>query len=133
MTDIDRKMLSVVNSDDSLYAIVLLVLYVLKDEPKFKDLSRIAFIVGRKSFDELVDIYGGEEIRIPTRDEVNRIIKILTYYQLRYVEGKPAPIAAKESGIDIGLMVGGNTYRFDNRLFSKISNMLEVLDWKKLR
>ena len=60
----------------------LALLHVLRDEGSYTDTSRLALILDEDNFDRLIDNCGGMTITIPTRDEVNRALKSLVYYQL---------------------------------------------------
>lgn len=91
----------IIDSDEGVYTLALGLLYVLKDEEPYRNLSRIAFVLDRKSFDSLIDNLGGMTITLPNREEVNAMLKALIYYQIRYLENKSVSEACRLSGASI--------------------------------
>ena len=91
----------IIDSDEGVYTLALGLLYILKEEDVYGSLSRLAFHLDRKSFDSLIDNLGGMTISIPTREEVNSMIKALVYYQIRYLENKSVSEACRLSGASI--------------------------------
>lgn len=91
----------IIDSDEGVYTLALGLLYVLKEEEPYRNLSRIAFVLDRKSFDSLIDNLGGMTVTLPTREEVNAMLKALIYYQIRYLENKSVSEACRLSGASI--------------------------------
>ena len=90
-----------IDSDEGIYTLALGLLYILKDEKPYFNLSRLAFVLDRDSFNSLIDNLGGMTVTIPTREEVNSMIKALVYYQIRYLENKSVSEAIKVSGANL--------------------------------
>ena len=107
----------IIDSDEGVYTLALGLLYVLKEEETYSSLSRIAFVLDRKSFDNLIDNLGGMTITIPTREEVNSMIKALVYYQIRYLENKSFSEACRLSGADLKDIKKVNSYAKKIKLF----------------
>ena len=91
----------IIDTDEGIYTVALGLLYVLKDEEPYRNVSRLAFTLDRKAFDNLIDTMGGMTITIPTREEVNSMLKALIYYQIRYVENKSFQEACRISGASL--------------------------------
>lgn len=89
----------IVDSNEGVYSMALMLLYVLKDNDKFSDIAPLALMLDRDNFDKLIDYYGGMDIHIPTRDEVNSALKSLVYYQSKYLDGKSILESRKLSGV----------------------------------
>ena len=77
--------MSLLDSNSEIYFLALALLHVLRDEDDFSDVSRLALILDRENFDRLIDNCGGMTVTIPTRSEVNELLKSLLFYQLRYL------------------------------------------------
>lgn len=102
------------------------LLFVLKDFDPFRNTSRLALLLNRNSFDTLIDNFGGTTITIPTRDEVNSMLKSLVYYQARYVEHKSPYEAKRLSGAD-----NNESAKIDNYV-DKIATFFSMFDKSKL-
>lgn len=107
----------IIDSDEGAYTLALGLLYVLKDEEPYRNLSRIAFVLDRKSFDSLIDNLGGMTVKIPTREEVDSMIKALVYYQVRYLENKSFSEACRLSGANLADINKINAYAKKIKIF----------------
>lgn len=67
----------------------------------FSDTARLALILDKENFDRIIDNCGGMTIAIPTREEVNRALRTLIYYQLRFLKNYPMDQALEESGVSM--------------------------------
>ena len=65
----------IVESDEGLYSLAMMFLYILKDDPEYAALSQLSYILDRKNFDKFIDYFGGSTIKVPTREEVNSAFK----------------------------------------------------------
>ena len=79
----------------------LALLHVLRNEGSYTDISRLALILDEDNFNKLIDNCGSMTITIPTRDEVNRALKSLIYYQLVYMYHLSNKEALEESGVSL--------------------------------
>lgn len=100
----------IINSDENLYSIALMLLYVLKDEDTYSDLSHLSFVLDRQNFNKFIDYFGGMTITVPTRDEVNSALKALIYYQSRFVDGKSLAESKKLANISYDELTQINRY-----------------------
>ena len=79
-------------------SVAIALLYTLKNNPKYSILSELPYIVDYQNFINLVNYYGGMEIRIPTSEELTDIVKILLLYQNYKVKNKSWADALRLSG-----------------------------------
>lgn len=63
------------------FSISTALLYSLKSSPKYSMMSELFYILDYENFMKLIKYYGGQEIRIPTSQEINETLKILLVYQ----------------------------------------------------
>ena len=92
----------VLDNDESIYTFAMGLLYFLKDKDPYRYTGRLAFVLDRENFDRFIDTMGGMTIKVPTRQEINEMLKALVYYQSRFVEGKSFFEACRVSGTNIG-------------------------------
>lgn len=93
--------MSVLDSNSDLYYMALTLLHILRNEDGYSDTARLALILDEDNFDRLIDNCGGMTITIPTREEVNRALKSLVYYQLTKLHRTPTREALKLSGVSL--------------------------------
>lgn len=78
------------------YSLLLFVLYKLKDDKKFSTLSELVYILDKDSLFNLLSVYGGLTITIPTTKELKLIVSGLLIYQLVNLEGRDLMTSIKE-------------------------------------
>lgn len=93
--------MSILDSNSDIYYMALALLHVLRNEGSYTDISRLALILDEDNFNKLIDNCGSMTITIPTRDEVNRALKSLIYYQLVYMYHLSNKEALEESGVSL--------------------------------
>ena len=69
-----------------IYSLVLFALYNLKDVPEYSTLSELVYVLDRENLMKLLDYFGGTEIKIPTKRELQVVINALLIYQSVKVE-----------------------------------------------
>ena len=89
------KSLDALNEKD-VYSLMLFVLYCLKDAPEYSALSELVYAVDKESLMNLLSIFGGTTIRVPTIHEMNVIVSALTLYNLCNLKGMMLHNALKE-------------------------------------
>lgn len=82
-------------------AFALMMLSLLRDTPEFGATASLAYILNREDFDNLIDMFGGQTFRVPTRDEVRRALGAIMYYHYREVQHRNKVTALRESGLSI--------------------------------
>lgn len=93
--------MSLLDSDSEIYYLALALLHILQKREGFSDTARLALILDKENFDRIIDNCGGMTIAIPTREEVNRALRTLIYYQLRFLKNYPMDQALEESGVSM--------------------------------
>ena len=63
------------------YSLILFLLYVLKDDPKYVALSQLAYVLDFKNMLNLCEYFGGLTITVPTIEELETVTYALTLYQ----------------------------------------------------
>ena len=64
-----------------LYSLVLFALYKMRDIPDYRVLSELVYILDRDSLLRLCEYFGGNEIRIPTLDDLEITLYCLLVYE----------------------------------------------------
>jgi hypothetical protein len=82
-----------------IYSVASALLYLLKDNPKYKSISELFYLTDYDSFIRLIKYFGGQEIRIPTFEELDEVLRMLLVYQYSEVEGLPWKEVLDKSGI----------------------------------
>lgn len=85
------------NKED-IYALMMVLLYASKNNPKYSALNELAYILDEKSFKNFIKYYGGQTIRVPTYEEMQGSLKTLLLYQFYKVENKDWKTALKMAG-----------------------------------
>lgn len=86
---------------EDIYSVATAFLYSLKGTPKYSVISELFYILDYSNFLKLIKYYGGTEIRIPTSEEINSLLKYLLLYQYHTVEELPWKESLVKSGIPI--------------------------------
>ena len=82
------------------YAIVCSFLYDLKDIPEYSTLSELCYLLNKESFMNLINYFGGQTVRIPTKQELSDMIQILLLFQFYEIEKRPWKDAVLLAGFD---------------------------------
>lgn len=131
--------MSVIDSNSDIYYMALTLLHILREEDSFSDTARLSLLLDEDNFDRLIDNCGGMTITIPTRDEVNRALKSLVYYQLVRLYHKSTKEALELSGVSLTdaakvQSMGRRINRFFKSINPKLLAMMtdnEEESWRK--
>lgn len=74
---------------EDLYSVATALLYTLKDTPQYSTMSELFYILDYPNFLKMIKYFGGQEIRIPSHEEINEMLVVLLLYQYRKVEELP--------------------------------------------
>lgn len=85
---------------EDLYSVATALLYTLKDTPQYSTMSELFYILDYPNFLKLIKYYGGQEVRIPSHEEINEMLSILLLYQYREVEELEWEECLKKVGAD---------------------------------
>lgn len=80
------------------YSLVLFVLYMLSKNQKYSTLSELAYTLDKQSLLNLLDVFGGLTITIPTKEELQLIINALLIYQAVKLENTSFAVALNRLG-----------------------------------
>lgn len=83
------------------YSIATALLYSLKDIPRYSTTSELFYILDYDNFIRMIKYFGGQEIRIPTSDEIGQMLKVLLVYQYYEVEELPWQTSLHKAEISI--------------------------------
>lgn len=64
------------------YSMTMMVLYLLRDDPRYATISRLANILDEKNFMKFIAYFGGTEIKVPSTKEVTDVLDGLLYYKI---------------------------------------------------
>lgn len=79
-TDLDKV------TDKDLFTMVFFALYKLKDDMNYATLSKLSFLLDKKSLLNLVECFGGMTITIPTMKELSIVLNALLLYSYVDIE-----------------------------------------------
>lgn len=68
--------------EQDIYSILLHCLYKLKDDAKYSTLSSLMWALDKENLFNLLTLFGGIEIRVPTVSELKQVIFSLQVYQV---------------------------------------------------
>lgn len=87
--------------EEDVNALALMVLSVLRDTPEFGTTAHLAYTLSRKDFNRIIDMFGGQTIRIPTREDVNKALSSIIYYHSKYIRGRSDYSAIRDSHLTV--------------------------------
>lgn len=111
------------NQDEDMLALALMVLSVLRDTDEYGAITHLAYALNRKDFFNLIDMYGGTTLRIPTHDEVDLALRSLMFYYWYYI---------KHMSLNVARIRSGFGYRYgleDEVAIKRIEKYLEKIDY----
>lgn len=73
-------------TDKDLFTMVFFALYKLKDDMNYATLSKLSFLLDKKSLLNLVECFGGMTITIPTMKELSIVLNALLLYSYVDIE-----------------------------------------------
>lgn len=74
--------------DRDFYALLLFVLFKLKDDEKYSSLSQLMFVLNKSSVLSLFEYFGGMTITIPTIEDLELILYCLLVYKKVKIDGE---------------------------------------------
>ena len=90
------KSLNAMDEKD-VYSLMLFILFCMKNVPEYAVLSELVFAVDRENLMNLLSIFGGTTIRIPTVHEMNVILSGMIAYTMCTFDGADLSDAVKEA------------------------------------
>lgn len=83
-----KKWFSEIQEDKDIYYMALLTMCLFSKKKKYRNVSELAVILNKESFLNLIKVYGGETITIPTQDEILSYVQSIYYVYYKELEGK---------------------------------------------
>lgn len=80
-----KEELATLKNQDT-YSLMLFVLFKLRDIPEYSTLSELIYILHKDEFLRLCEYFGGMKIKIPTIEELERLINVLILYQYTNID-----------------------------------------------
>jgi len=93
-----NKSIDMLNKEDT-YSMMLLLLYLSSDNPRYSTLSELAYVLDHDSFIKFLKYYEGQTIKIPSIQEVMTSLKLLMLFQYHDVEKIPWKESLDKVGI----------------------------------
>lgn len=118
------KTLEDMNQQD-VYSLILFALFQLKDDEKYSALSTLAFILDKEHLFNLISVFGGMTITIPTSEDLKLIVCGLLIYEMVNLEDH-----SLESTL-IDLKGRGFTEEELKNTYLKICRVMEKYDFSK--
>lgn len=84
-----NKWFNSLKEETDLYYMALLTLSLFSNKKKYSNISELPIILDRNSFLNLITIYGGKTITIPTKEEILGYVQSLYYVYCSEVENIP--------------------------------------------
>lgn len=105
MTDVFKDLDNL--NDKDVYSLALLILFLLKNNPKYATLSELSYILDHDSFVRFMNYYSGQTIKIPTTEELSRVLKSIAMYQYHVIEGMDLQSAMRRAGYQSSVVGAG--------------------------
>lgn len=87
-------------TETDVWSLMLFALWRIKEIPEYATLSELMYILDNESALRFFDYYGGQTLKVPTKQEFKNMINALLLYQYVNIEGKDFAEALKEIGSD---------------------------------
>ena len=94
-----KQLFKNINDNNDLLYISLAVMSVFKHRNAYTDIADMSLIMDIDSFLNLVDVYGGKTITIPTKEELIRICNTVILFYEKELNGATMQSAYKKYGI----------------------------------
>lgn len=111
--------LNMLSSDDA-YSLALMLLYTVKDNPKYSTLSELSYLLDRKSFLNFIKYYEGQTITIPSFNSIKVMLRVILLYQYYKVQGRSWHESVKLAGFE------SDEVRSAERYLTQFIKMLET-------
>lgn len=95
---------------EDIYNLMLILLYVSSDNPKYSTLNELAYLLDKESFLNFIKYYEGQTLQIPTMEEINSSLRTLLLFQYYKVEKLDWNTAYKKAGFTDDESVSANRY-----------------------
>lgn len=122
-----KNILEEINTNSEMYYISLLLLSSLKKKC-YSNIPELSLILDEENLLRLINVYGGQTITIPTKEEVKKYLQIVMVYYYSEIKGLQIKEAMKKAGASDNAAILKNVYKLRNLLEeSKIPNFNKIL------
>lgn len=104
--------------ESDIYTLILFLLFKLSSDNDYGEISQLAYILDKKSFLNFIRYYGGSTVQVPTLQEIENIVKVLTMYQKVHTDNADIESLLKDET---------NKYQY-MELYKKICTLLADYD-----
>lgn len=80
------------------YSVVFLLLWMLKDDPKYTLLNDLIYTLDEENFIKFIQVFQGTTITVPSLEDIDFGFKCLLFYQLHDVESYTRAESLKQMG-----------------------------------
>lgn len=87
-------------SEQDVYSIMLSLMYDLRKVPEYTTLSELCYLLDVDSFMKFIRYFGGQTIKVPTKEEFSDVVQILLLFQYYEIEKRPWKDAVALAGFD---------------------------------
>lgn len=101
-----KKWFKSIQSETDLCYMAMLTMAMFSNKRKYQHLAELPIILERESFLNLLEVYGGKTISLPTKEEVLKYIQAISLYYYVEVEGLSNTTAMKKLGVGEGGISG---------------------------
>lgn len=86
MITVNKKINSLKTKD--VYSILMFLLFRAEEIPEYAVLSRLAYVMDKEVLLTLCELFGGMTIKIPTMDELEKLLTAMTIYSRVDLDGE---------------------------------------------
>jgi hypothetical protein len=124
MNNPDKELLESITTNSDLYYISLILLSAF-NKRGYKQIPELALILDEDNLMRLLDVYGGQTIQIPTKEQLGRYLKAISVYYYTEIKGMGMSAAMSKAHA-----TGDNGVRVDMHKMKKFLSTLKLPDRK---
>ena len=114
--DYVKELFKNITEDSDLLYIALTVLTIFGHRTAYTDIADMSLILDTDSFLNLIDVYGGKTITIPTKEELLRICNTVMMFYETEINGLSTRAASQKYGISNDRLIHYDLAKFKNAL-----------------
>lgn len=81
------RLFNMIAEDSDLYYLSLIILFLMKEKSEYGALSELTFLLDKDSFFNLLQYYEGETLKIPKREELLDVMRLILFYYYSEIKG----------------------------------------------
>ena len=83
-----------------IYSLMLSFLYDLRQVKEYTLLSELCYTLDQDSFYKFIDMFAGQTITVPTKEELTELIQVLRLFEYFEIEGRPWKESVQRAGLN---------------------------------